>query len=167
MQAQPQRALQLGPLAVAAGAAALAAVLLLPVASRSFVLLDPADYEPYFTGLPEVGGVTGAAAFAFAKEQLPFIDLPSSSEADILAAYYYRAKVLREHILETGYPDAPFAVSECKFATTQANTSTHPPTIVNGTVGCLWGDPSGVINAASGHHIAEGSWLREPKYSCT
>ncbi len=61
------------------------------------------------------------------------------------------------------YPDAPFAVSECKFPTTQANHSASPP-VVNGTVGCLWGDAFGVINAASGHHITEGSWLRDSKY---
>ena len=143
---------------------ALLATMLAPTVSGSFALLDPADYEPYFIGLPEVGGITGAAAFAFAKEQLPFIDLPASTEEDIMAAYYYRTKVLREHIIDTGFPDAPFAVSECKFPTTQANMSAHPPTIVNGTVGCLWGDQNGVINAASGHHIAEGSWLRDPKY---
>eukprot|EP01051_Picozoa_sp_SAG22_P014595 SAG22_NODE_1795_length_3553_cov_5.156051_1_plen_408_part_00 len=131
----------------------------------AFHILDPADYEQHFTSLPEVGGITGAAAFSWAVEQLPFADLGTSApdEADKLtAAYYYRAKVLREHILDTGYPDAPFAVSECKFATTVENATTH--TAVNGTVGCTWGDKFGVINAASGHHIAEGSWLRGSKY---
>ena len=140
----------------------LALLSLLPArAHSSFALLDPADAEPHFASLPEVGGITGAAAFAFAQQELPFIDLPAA-EADLVAAYYYRTKVLREHILDTGYPDAPFVVSECKFATTRMNSSSHQP--VDGAVGCGWGDAKGVINAASGHHIAEGSWLRSSKY---
>eukprot|EP01052_Picozoa_sp_SAG31_P040039 SAG31_NODE_5701_length_2373_cov_2.077836_1_plen_438_part_00 len=127
----------------------------------SFTLLDPADYRQHYTGLPTVGGISADAAAAWAEEQLPFIDLPQA-ETDLLAAYYYRTKVLREHILETGYPDAPWAVSECKFSTTQLNESSGQP--LNGTVGCSWGDAYGVINAASGHVIAEGSWLRSSKY---
>ena len=136
-------------------------LLLLPGALGSFTLLDPADYRQHYAGLPTVGGISAEAAAAWAEQQLPFIDLPQG-ETDLLAAYYYRTKVLREHILETGYPDAPYAVSECKFATTQINESSHQA--ANGTVGCAWGDAFGVINAASGHVIAEGSWLRDGKY---
>jgi hypothetical protein len=134
----------------------------LPASARSsFLLLEPAAYEKHYRALPAVGGVSGAAAFAWAQAQLPFIDLPVA-EVDLTAAYYYRTKVLREHILETGYPDAPYAVSECRFATTVVNQTSHKTS--NGSVGCAWGDDFGVINAASGHHIIEGSWLRSSKY---
>ena len=141
----------------------LALLILPPRARSSFHLLEPADYEKHFSALPTVGGVSGPAAFGWAKEQVPFVDLPAS-EADLATAYYYRTKVLREHILETGYPDAPWVVSECKFATTAINGTKFATTAPNGTVGCAWGDAFGVINAASGHHIAEGSWLRSSKY---
>ena len=95
MAIHASRGLQLG--------VALLALALLPVpAAGSFAILDPTDYEGHFSSLPEVGGITGAAAFAFAKEAVPFIDLPAETEADLLTAYYYRAKVLREHILDTG-----------------------------------------------------------------
>jgi hypothetical protein len=100
-------------------------------AAGSFLLLDPADYSKHYTALPEVGGVSGSSAFAWAQEELPFVDLPGSDDADLEAAYYYRSKVLREHILETGYPDAPYVVSECKFATTTVNATSHKPP--NGT----------------------------------
>lgn len=93
-------------------------------AAGSFLLLDPADYSKHYTALPEVGGVSGSSAFAWAQQELPFVDLPDA-DPDLEAAYYYRSKVLREHILETGYPDAPYVVSECKFATTTINATSH------------------------------------------
>lgn len=127
-----------------------------------FQLLDAEDYKSYFTGLPEVDGWTGDKAFEWSKNNLPFIDMPPSDH-DITATYYFRCKVLREHILPTIYPDAPYTVSECKYLTTESNP-TDPSKPVNGTEGCLWGDSYGVINAASGHHISEGRWLRNAKY---
>ena len=59
------------------------------VALGSFALLDPKDYSRHFAALPEVGGITGAAAASWAEAMLPFVDLPAS-EPDLLAAYYYR-----------------------------------------------------------------------------
>lgn len=130
--------------------------------NSSFYILSPTEYQHHFSHLPTVGGVSGAAAFAFAQSDagLPFVDLPPSLH-DIEAAYYYRAKLLKEHIIPTHCSEVPFVMSECRFQTTE----TDPDKWWNpkaGTVGCTWGDPYGVINAAAGHHIMEARWLREP-----
>ena len=78
--------------------------------------------------------------------------------------YYYRLKVTRQHALETGCPDAPFVFTECRYASTETDPD-DPANPKNGTVGCTWGDDTGVINAASGHHLAEARWLRNQTYA--
>ena len=117
-----------------------------------------------FAGLPTVGGVTADAAFAWANASAPFVDLPTLPSVE--RAYYYRWKLFREHVLATGCARAPWVLTECRLATTRAANETGDDgdlLPVDGTDGCVWGDALGVIAAASGHHVAEGRWLRDAR----
>jgi hypothetical protein len=82
------------------------------------------------------------STFEWAKDNLPFFE---TSDTDIEKSYYYRAKTFKSHLIPTDYIDMPYAVSEFGGAV-------H------------WGGPYGTIDAAAGHHISEGRWLRDPIY---
>ena len=129
---------------------------------RAFV--DRDAKRAHFAGLPTVGGVTAGAAFDWARSNVPFVDLPTLPRVE--RVYYYRWKLFREHVLPTGCAAVPWVLTECRLATTRASNETSEDgdaLPVDGTHGCVWGDALGVTAAASGHHVAEGRWLRDPR----
>ena len=73
-------------------------------------------------------------------ENLPLFEC---SDPDIQKAYSFRSKTYHSHMNPTDYVDQPVLVSEFGAAV-------H------------WGGPFGTINAAAGHHISEGRWIRDP-----
>ena len=123
-----------------------AAAVVAVAARAGFVLLEPGSYRSHFaegwpgpfsngTGAGEVNGST----FAWAVANLPLFEC---SDADVESAYYFRAKTYRSHMVPTEWVDQPVVVSEFGAAV-------H------------WGGPYGAINAAAGHHISEGRWIRD------
>lgn len=56
-----------------------------------------------------------------------------------------RVKSYKSHIIPTGYADLRHVVSEFGPAVS-------------------WGGPYGTINAAAGHHLTEGRWIRDRSY---
>ncbi|BCJ48624.1 hypothetical protein Asp14428_00990 [Actinoplanes sp. NBRC 14428] len=75
------------------------------------------------------------------EANIPFVDLP---DADIQATYYYRWRTYKEALKYAG-PGDGWIVSEFL-----------------GPVG--YSAPYGGINAAAGHHVYEGRWLRDRRY---
>ncbi|WP_229716248.1 MGH1-like glycoside hydrolase domain-containing protein [Mangrovihabitans endophyticus] len=75
------------------------------------------------------------------EANIPFVDLP---DADIQSTYYYRWRTFKEALKYTG-PDDGWIVSEFL-----------------GPVG--YSAPLGGIDAAAGHHLYEGRWLRDRRY---
>ena len=124
-------------------------LLLISHAHASFIALNPNDYrEHYIEGWPgphDDGsgvGIVNESTFAFAIENLPLFD---SDNSDLVAAYYYRVKSYKSHLIPTEWADIRHVVSE------------FGPTVP-------WGGPYGTINAAAGHHLREGRWLRDRSY---
>ena len=114
------------------------------VVNSEFILLDAADYADHFKeGRPSPSaGEINETTFEWAQEQMPFLDI---DDPDILAAYYFRIKTYRSHVIKTEFTDCPWVVSE------------FGPTV-------HWGGAYGTINAAAGHQIREGRWIRDPQY---
>jgi hypothetical protein len=115
--------------------------------AAEFVLLEPESFRPHFVeGWPgpysngSGAGEVNGSSYNWARDNLPLFE---ASDADMQAAYYYRAKSYRSHMTPTMYVDQPVLVSEFGAAV-------H------------WGGPYGTINAAAGHHISEGRWIRDP-----
>ncbi|MBD8080102.1 MGH1-like glycoside hydrolase domain-containing protein [Cellulosimicrobium arenosum] len=117
---------------------------------------DPAqvevDVDPTTpAGLPEVGAgtsfVDGGTKLAGYAEQdwylanVPMIDLP---DTDAEAVYYYRWRVLKEHLRYTE-PGTGWVLTEFLDC-------------------CGYAAPYQAINAAAGHQLAEGRWLRDQRY---
>ncbi|GID29353.1 MGH1-like glycoside hydrolase domain-containing protein [Paractinoplanes brasiliensis] len=75
------------------------------------------------------------------EANIPFVDLP---DAEIEKTYYYRWRTFKEALKYTGPKDG-WIVSEFL-----------------GPVG--YSAPFGGINAAAGHHLYEGRWLRDRRY---
>ncbi|QKV80130.1 discoidin domain-containing protein [Amycolatopsis sp. Hca4] len=75
------------------------------------------------------------------EANIPFVDLPDKAIED---TYYYRWRTFKEALKYTG-PEDGWIVSEFL-----------------GPVG--YSAPGGGIDAASGHHLYEGRWLRDPRY---
>jgi hypothetical protein len=100
---------------------------------------------------PAVGATTGildhrallgpVAEPEWYEANIPFVDLP---DKDIQATYYYRWRTFKEALKYTG-PEDGWIVSEFL-----------------GPVG--YSAPNGGINAAAGHHLYEGRWLRDTRY---
>eukprot|EP00041_Stephanoeca_diplocostata_P031138 m.963503 g.963503 ORF g.963503 m.963503 type:complete len:887 (-) comp23896_c0_seq2:3267-5927(-) len=122
------------------------ATLLAPQILAEFILLQPEDYKAKFLEegfpCPQACNVVNESTYSWAMENLPFFD---ASDKDIMDAYYFRIKSYRSHLIETEYIDAPFVVSEFGPAVS-------------------WGGAYGTINAAAGHHIHEGRWIRDPRF---
>ena len=96
--------------------------------AAEFVLLEPETFRPHFvegwpgpycngTGAGEVNG----SSYAWARDNLPLFE---SSDADMQAAYYYRAKSYRSHMNPTMYADQPVLVSE--FGSAVPNARPRP-----------------------------------------
>lgn len=78
---------------------------------------------------------------AWYEANIPFVDLP---DRDIQDTYYYRWRTFKEALKYTGAKDG-WIVTEFL-----------------GPVG--YAAPFGGINAAAGHHLYEGRWLRDRRY---
>ena len=72
---------------------------------------------------------------------VPVVDLP---DADAEAVYYYRWRVLKEHLRYTE-PGTGWVLTEFLDC-------------------CGYAAPYQAINAAAGHQLAEGRWLRDQRY---
>ena len=120
-------------------------------AAADFVLLDPDSFRPLFHDVkinataPTDQGPLNAPAFEWAKANVPFFE---ASDKDIETAYAFRWRAYFTHIIPTNYSTNPWVISEC-----------FSPSIAGR---CSWAAPSGAINAAAGHHIREGRWIRDP-----
>ena len=126
------------------------ALALLPTAHAGFVALSPDQYRHHFVeGFPgpylngSGVGVVNESSFQWAVANLPLFD---SSDADLTSAYYFRAKSYRAHLVQTDWSDIKHVASEFGPAVS-------------------WGGVYGSINAAAGHHISEGRWLRDRSYN--
>ena len=120
-----------------------------PIAARTPLVLKASDYRAHYTeGFPgpfingSGVGVVNASTFAWASENLPLFD---ASDADLVGAYYYRAKSYKSHLEPTDWVDITHVSSE------------FGPTV-------SWGGEYGTINAAAGHHLSEGRWIRDRSY---
>ena len=58
---------------------------------------------------PTTHAQVNESTFEWARDNLPFLD---TGDADVVAAYYYRAKTYKSHLMATDYTDAPWVVSE-------------------------------------------------------
>ena len=117
-----------------------------PSTSRStHLLLTPPGFKltqgPYLNGSGV--GVINETSFEWATANLPLFE---SSDDDLTGAYYFRAKTYRSHVIQTDWADIKHVVSEFGPAVS-------------------WGGVYGTINAAAGHHISEGRWLRDRSYT--
>eukprot|EP01043_Picozoa_sp_COSAG02_P004736 COSAG02_NODE_125_length_34972_cov_101.069997_16_plen_589_part_00 len=130
-------------------------------ASAEFLLLEPSSFRSNFVEGwpgPYLNG-TGAnevneSSFQWATDNLPLFEV---SDVDMQATYYYRAKAYKTHLLRTAWADIQHVVSEqC------TGFGDGSPTSPDGYT--CWGGAYGNINAAAGHHIMEGRWLRNPGF---
>jgi hypothetical protein len=94
------------------------------------------------------------STFQWATANLPLFEV---SDVDMQAAYYFRAKAYKAHLMRTEWADIQHVVSEqCTGFGDGSATSPDGYT--------CWGGAYGTINAAAGHHIMEGRWLRDPRF---
>ncbi|KAM7204984.1 carbohydrate-binding module family 13 protein [Rhypophila sp. PSN 637] len=75
------------------------------------------------------------------EQNVPFLEVPNQQ---IQQVYYYRLQTYKEHLTYTG---AQYGYLSSEFLKPVS-----------------YGAPYGGINAAAGHHIIEGRWLRDQKY---
>eukprot|EP00935_MAST-01C_sp_MAST-1C-sp1_P001573 g1573.t1 len=87
-------------------------------------------------------GEVNQSSYEWAVENLPLFE---SSDDDLNQAYYYRAKSYKSHLVPTDWVDIKYVSSE------------FGPTV-------SWGGVYGTINAAAGHHLSEGRWIRDRSY---
>lgn len=75
------------------------------------------------------------------EANIPFVDLPDKTIQDV---YYYRWRVWKEHLRYTNPTDGWISTEflDC----------------------CGYAAPYQAVNAAAGHQISEGRWLRDPEY---
>lgn len=92
-----------------------------------FTVLNPAA----FRGLL-------ADDFDWAVDSVPFFE---AEDANLTRTYYFRTRVLRAHIVPTGLPALPWAITEF-----MPNVS--------------WAGRANTIPCAAGHHLSEARWLR-------
>ncbi|WP_306211715.1 MGH1-like glycoside hydrolase domain-containing protein [Actinoplanes sp. RD1] len=97
------------------------------------------DHPALLASAAEPGGTLAEPDWYEAN--IPFVDLP---DADLEATYYYRWRTFKEALKYTGAADG-WIVTEFL-----------------GPVG--YSAPFGGINAAAGHHLYEGRWLRDRRY---
>ena len=183
--------------------------------AAEFVLLEPETFRPHFVeGWPgpycngSGAGEVNGSSWAWARDNLPLFE---ASDADMQAAYYYRAKSYHSHMNPTMYVDQPVLVSEFGSAVhwggpyllqpiciaslslpslPRSLRASLPPCFPASLPACLPVFLSfclsaslrlcvsmccnynciiphprrryGTINAAAGHHISEGRWIRDP-----
>ncbi|GAB3164144.1 discoidin domain-containing protein [Amycolatopsis stemonae] len=86
--------------------------------------------------------LAGYADPGWYEANIPFVDLP---DATMQSVYYYRWRVWKEHLRYTDPADGWISTEflDC----------------------CGYAAPYQAINAAAGHQLTEGRWLRDPGYS--
>ncbi|MEU0796615.1 LamG-like jellyroll fold domain-containing protein [Amycolatopsis sp. NPDC005961] len=92
--------------------------------------------------LDHAAALAGYADPAWYETNIPFVDLP---DATMQSVYYYRWRVFKEHLRYTNPADGWISTEflDC----------------------CGYAAPYQAINAAAGHQLTEGRWLRDPGYS--
>ncbi|SEP51043.1 MGH1-like glycoside hydrolase domain-containing protein [Amycolatopsis saalfeldensis] len=123
----------------AAATLLLVAALLLPVSGAAASPLTPTAGGTSFLNHAALLG--NAADPAWYEANIPFLDVP---DQQIQSVYYYRWQTYREHLVYTG-PVYGWMSSEFL----------QPAD---------YGAPYGGIDAAAGHQITEGRWLRDQQY---
>ena len=136
-------------------------LLLLAPAAAEFLLLEPSAYHenfvegwpgPYLNGTG--AGEVNESTYQWATSNLPLFEV---SDPDVQATYYYRAKAYKTHLMRTEWADIQHVVSE-QCTGFGDGSATSPDGFT------CWGGAYGTINAAAGHHITEGRWLRDPRF---
>ncbi|WP_329047770.1 NEW3 domain-containing protein [Amycolatopsis sp. NBC_01488] len=91
--------------------------------------------------LDHASDLAGFADPAWYEANIPFVDLP---DATMQSVYYYRWRVFKEHLRYTNPADGWISTEflDC----------------------CGYAAPYQAINAATGHQLTEGRWLRDPGY---
>ncbi|MEA5360795.1 LamG-like jellyroll fold domain-containing protein [Amycolatopsis sp., V23-08] len=91
--------------------------------------------------LDHSAALAGYADPAWYEANIPFVDLP---DATMQSVYYYRWRVFKEHLRYTDPADGWISTEflDC----------------------CGYAAPYQAINAAAGHQLTEGRWLRDPGY---
>ncbi|MEV6825269.1 LamG-like jellyroll fold domain-containing protein [Amycolatopsis sp. NPDC051102] len=91
--------------------------------------------------LDHSAALAGYADPAWYEANIPFVDLP---DATMQSVYYYRWRVFKEHLRYTNPADGWISTEflDC----------------------CGYAAPYQAINAAAGHQLTEGRWLRDPGY---
>ncbi|MFJ7213081.1 MGH1-like glycoside hydrolase domain-containing protein [Amycolatopsis sp. NPDC098790] len=99
-----------------------------------------ADGATHF--LDHAAALAGYADPAWYEANIPFVDLP---DATMQSVYYYRWRVWKEHLRYTDPADGWISTEflDC----------------------CGYAAPYQAINAAAGHQLTEGRWLRDPGYT--
>lgn len=92
--------------------------------------------------LDHSASLAGYADPAWYEANIPFVDLP---DATMQSVYYYRWRVWKEHLRYTDPADGWISTEflDC----------------------CGYAAPYQAINAAAGHQLTEGRWLRDPGYT--
>lgn len=92
--------------------------------------------------LDHAAALAGYADPAWYEANIPFVDLP---DATMQSVYYYRWRVWKEHLRYTDPADGWISTEflDC----------------------CGYAAPYQAINAAAGHQLTEGRWLRDPGYA--
>ncbi|MEV4051999.1 LamG-like jellyroll fold domain-containing protein [Amycolatopsis sp. NPDC049688] len=91
--------------------------------------------------LDHQAALAGYADPGWYEANIPFVDLP---DATMQSVYYYRWRVFKEHLRYTNPADGWISTEflDC----------------------CGYAAPYQAINAAAGHQLTEGRWLRDPGY---
>ncbi|MEV4146195.1 LamG-like jellyroll fold domain-containing protein [Amycolatopsis sp. NPDC049691] len=92
--------------------------------------------------LDHAAALAGYADPAWYEANIPFVDLP---DATMQSVYYYRWRVWKEHLR---YTDPANGWISTEFLDC-----------------CGYAAPYQAINAAAGHQLTEGRWLRDPGYA--
>ena len=135
-------------------AVAVAVLLALPVVAQTAVASPsptPSGASAPSGSYPSVGAgtsfldhpsyLTGVNDPAWYEANIPFVDLPDKTIQDV---YYYRWRVWKEHLRYTNPTDGWISTEflDC----------------------CGYAAPYQAINAAAGHQISEGRWVRDQNY---
>lgn len=114
-------------------------------ATRPAAVLNPEEFRHYVDFLnrndPEDvnGSIANSGAWEWMKSNVPFFSCP---DGDVELTYYYRWWAYRKHIERT---PGGFVITEFLRPVSHATDYN-------------------AISCALGHHIAEGRWLRDPRY---
>jgi hypothetical protein len=113
--------------------------------AQTFQVLKPAAFQPYISRFNTMeketitNFVSNARSFSWLQRNVPFFECPDKELEEI---YYFRWWAFRKHIVQT---TNGFVMTEFLYPVKHAG--------IFNTVSC-----------AAGFHLAEGRWLRNPRY---